>query len=579
MNKKVQFSPWVLFTAIAVITFSLYLPTRTYSWVNFDDNDYVTDSAYVSTGLKLRNVQWAFTHFHAGYWIPITWISHMIDCQVWGINPGPPHLVNAALHALNAALLFLVLYSMTGSLWPSGLVAALFAWHPLHVESVAWLAGRKDLISTLFCVLATGAYVRYTRRSQRQWYVLAGLLFVIGLMAKPVLVTWPIILLLLDFWPLHRLKATNAVSTDSVKEDQLNPEGLTVWKAVLEKVPFFVISVVLSIVTIITQRDQGALSTLQQLPLHFRFQNALVSYARYLFHAVWPEHLIALYPLSHDLSGLTVITASLILFGITILALAGLKNRPYIGTGWAWFLITLVPTIGILQSGGQAMADRFTYIPLIGVFIVTAWGLRDLAGNIRWRRIVISTASAFILVACAVSSRAQMKQWKDPIALFSRVLAVAGPVNIAYDHLGAALYEQGRITEAVENFRAALRLNPQYPDAHNNLGAALFQLGQREQAFEQIREALRLDPNYARAYNNYGNALQETGRFEEAVNQYEQALRLKPDYWVAHNNLGVTLLKVGRKHDAVYHFREALHLRPDYAVARRNLTRAESSND
>lgn len=548
----------LLALALATVTLALYLPTRGYSWVSFDDNDYVTDNAYVISGLRWNNILWAFTHFHAGYWIPATWMSHMVDCQIWGTNPGPPHLVNAAFHSIDAVLLLFLFYVTTGALWRSALVAALFAWHPLHVESVAWLAERKDVLSTFFWLLAMLAYVQYTRLRKLSWYLATAVLFLLGLMAKPALVTLPLTLLLLDSWPLRRAESTS-------------------WtKLVIEKIPLLLISAVFSILTLLTQSRKGAMSDLQQLSLLFRFENALVSYAKYLFKTIWPVDLIAFYPLPQSIPIWKALAAAAILLGLTILVIRKARARPYFAFGWCWFLVTMVPMIGLFQSGAQAMADRFTYVPLIGLFVAVAWGLRDFAKTVTWGQPVSVAVSVGALGACLIASSNQMKQWRDPVSLFMQVLAVAGSVPIAHDHLGAAFFAEGHTEAAIEQFQSALRLNPKYPDAHNNLGTALFQTGQRDEAFAHLREALRLDPNYARAYNNYGNALLQSGKFTEAVEQYEQALRVKPDYWMARNNLGAALLKLDRKEEAFEQFHEALRLQPDFEPARKNLRESES---
>lgn len=537
--------------ALFIITITLYWPTRHYDFVNYDDNDYVSDNAFVVTGLTPQNIRWAFTHFHAGYWIPLTWISHMIDCQFWGARPGPPHLVNVAFHSANAILVFLIFFLTTGAIWRSAFVAALFALHPLHVESVAWIAGRKDVLSTLLWLVAILAYWRFMRGRNARWYAATFVCFILGLMAKPTLVTLPVTLLLLDFWPL---KASQSWT-----------------RLFLEKLPFFVASLAFSALTIFTQAGVGSVSSLSQIPISFRLVNALVNYGRYLTKTFWPVNLIAFYPLPNSPSIWLVLLVTAFLFAATVFALKRSKTEPHLLFGWLWFLVTLFPTIGLFQSGGQSIADRFTYVPLIGIFAAISWQTAIFAERSRIvEKIMVAVAIATI-GASACLSAVQIKQWRDPITLFSRILKIAGPVPVAEDHLGSALYKRGEMDGAIRHFRSAIDLNPRYPDAHNNLGVLLSQRGSYGEAYEQFREAIRLNPQNARAYNNFGNALQQSGETEEAIRNYQRALKLQPGYWAAHNNLGAALCRAGRKAEAIEQFREALKFKPDFEPARRNI--------
>lgn len=546
--------------ALFVITLTLYWPTRHYEFVNFDDNDYVTENAFVAGGLKTANIAWAFTHVHEGYWIPVTWISYMTDCELWGLKPGPPHLVNAAIHSLNAILLFLILYLTTGAVWRSALVAAFFAWHPLYVESVAWIAERKNVLSTLFWLLGILAYVRFTKSGKRMLYLGAVALFIAGLMAKPTVVTFPITLLLLDVWPLRRTTSTS-------------------WaRLVAEKAPFLIISGIFCGLTIFTQNRAGAVSNLAQIPLLFRAANAVTSYGRYLLKTAWPVDLIAFYPLAKSIPFWSTVVAFVFLVLVTAGTLLQSKTRPHLIVGWIWFLVTMAPAVGVLQSGAQSMADRFTYVPLIGIFIAVGWGLGDLVDKSQWARLPASSVSVAALLLCLYFSSAQIRQWKDPFTLFSRVLAVAGPVPLAHNHLGSALFAKGEIDAAIEHFRTALAADPNYADSHNNLGTALCRKGQRDEGIAHFREALRLNPNNARFYNNYGNALVENGMYAQAIKYYEEALTRRGGDWAAHNNRGVALLKMGRKAEARAEFREALRLKPEFEPARKNLAEYERND-
>lgn len=554
-----------LAVGLAAITFVLYFPTRAYAWVNFDDNDYITGNIHVASGLTRNNIVWAFTHFHAGYWIPVTWISHMVDCQIWGLNPGPPHLVNAAFHSLNAALVFLLFSSITGTFWRSATVAALFAFHPLHVESVAWLAARKDVVSAFFWLCATIAYVQYSRRRSIGSYSASIAFFVLGLMAKPTLVTLPLTLLLLDYWPLNRGCLTSTTSETKAPQKRLRPVQL-----LTEKIPFFVISAMFSALTFISQHKAGALSSMGQLSVLFRLKNAVLNYEGYLAKSFWPHRLAVFYPLPQTISNLTALSATVALLTITAFTIWQARARPYLAVGWFWFLLTFLPMIGLFQSGGQALADRFAYIPLIGLFIAVVWGLSNLVRIVVLPALPVA-AAAIVLGACLVSSMNQMRQWHDPITLFSRALEVSGPTTIALDHLGAEFFARGDTEKAIEQFQSAINLNPAYPDAHNNLAAALFQTGKRDEAFRHFDEALMLDPHYARAYYNYGNALFRSGDIARAAERYWEAIRENPDHLQARNNLGIALRRLGREQEAVQQFKEALKLDANFRPARENL--------
>jgi tetratricopeptide (TPR) repeat protein len=544
---------------LAVMTFLLYLPTRAYTWVDFDDNLYVTENHFVASGLHFRNFIWAFTHFHMGYWIPLTWISHMIDCQLWGIDPGPPHLVNAVFHAVNSALVFLFLLRTTGAVWRSGLVAALFAWHPLHVESVAWLAERKDVLSTLFWLLASVAYVEWTRTRRLRTYCAVLFLFLAGLTSKPSVVTLPICLLLLDFWPLRRLGTT-----------AVHPGQTTITKALLEKLPLFAMSLGFAVLTVMTQSRKGALSDLRQLSLSFRLANALVSYVKYLMKTICPIDLAGFYPLPANIPFWHTALAGLLLAAATVFVVQQRQARPYLFVGWSWFLVTLLPMIGIFQAGIQAMADRFSYIPLLGIFIMIAWLLGELVLGFPRLKITMAAAVAVALCICLVLTSRQMRQWRTPSALFSRILEIVGPAPLVNEHLGTIAFAEGRMETAIEQFRAVLQLNPTYPDGHTNLGAALFRAGHHDEGLAELEEALRINPTRS-AFNNYGNVMLTLKRFAEAKDSFAQAVQLDPDSPIARNNMGVALLKLGEKQAAAQQFREAIRLNPEFETAKINL--------
>ena len=580
----------ILPALLCLAILSVFWPLTHHDFVAYDDDIYVTDNPNVQQGLSWRSLGWALTTTHAGNWHPLTWLSHMADCQAFGLNPAAHHSVNLLLHLGNTSLLFWLLANMTAAPWLSALVAALFALHPLHVESVAWVAERKDLLSTLLFLLTLLAWVHYTRQPvwKRYWPVLT--LFVAGLMAKPMLVTLPFVLLLLDFWPLRRLQTDNPVAA-----------GRLLW----EKIPLCLLSVVSSVVTVLAQHSAGAVQTLQDISAWGRLSNVLISYTRYLQKTIWPTRLAVFYPHpGNSLTGLQVAGATLLLAAISALAVATLRRRPYLLAGWLWYLGTLVPVIGIVQVGAQAMADRYSYIPLIGLFVALSWTLADLSvpGRLRW---TIALLSVLALLALAALARIQVSTWRNSQTLFDHAIQVVPNNYVAHNNLGFLLAQQGLLDSAIAHYRTALHDWPRYADAHNNLGAALAAQGKNQEAMqhyvaalqirpdyvesavnigielasrgestraiEQFGEALRSSPQNAKAHYNLALVLAGQGKFVDAVGHYRAALRLRPSYAQAHINLGVALAALGNLDEAVTHYREALRLKPDSFDARINL--------
>jgi len=570
----------MLALAVAVAALVLYAPVRNHGFVDYDDFDYVAANPHVRGGLSLAGIRWAFTTGHASNWHPLTWLSHMLDVQLFGLAPGAHLLVSACLHAASAALLLLVLARMTGAVGRSAFVAAMFALHPAHVESVAWLSERKDVLSGLFFVLTLAAYARYVERPGPRHYAAALLAFALGLMAKPMLVTVPFVLLLLDAWPLRRF------------------ERGTVRKLVLEKLPFVALSAASCAVTLVVQK--AAVVPVAKFPLDRRLANATVSYARYLFEAVWPAKLAVFYPPVEWPAG-RVIASALLLAVISVAVVRARTARPYLATGWLWYLGMLVPVVGIVQVGTQAMADRYTYLPYVGLSIVAAWGLTDLLSG---RAAVLRALAVGACAAAAWLAFAQVAVWKSTATLFGHALAVTednfiahknlgrddlrnGRTDAAVAHyrealrilptaeamsaLGAALATQGKLDEAFALFRDAVRLDPADALARANFGEALARMRRVDEAEAEFREALRLAPESAQVRNSYGAALAAQNRLTEAEAQYEAALRIDPESADAHNNLGVTLFHLGRKEEAERHYRAAVRLRPRWADAHYNL--------
>ena len=519
----------VLVLATAVV----YLQLNNYDFVNFDDDDYVTENRHVQTGLTSGNITWAFTTFHAGNWHPLTWISHMLDCQLFGLKPGLHHLVNLFFHMANTLLLFLILRRMTNALWQSAFVAALFALHPLHVESVAWVAERKDVLSTFFWMLTMGAYVFYVERRELKRYLLALFFFGLGLMAKPMLVTLPFVLLLLDYWPLRRLQMEKPLADDSVNSEKFvkphrkkkerrrsairaghvsKPEKQirqqpAIGHIILEKVPFFVLSLVSSIVTYMAQQKGGAVRSLQSFPLTTRIANALVSYCGYIGKILWPENLALLYPHSGMPPVWKVIGAVLFLGIITFLIIRTVKRFPWLTVGWLWYLGTLVPVIGLVQVGMQAMADRYTYVPIIGVLIMVAWGVPELLEKWRHRNTALATVAVITLFIFSFVTWKQVGYWQNNTTLFKHTLEKTTNNPIIHYNLGNLLASQGKFDDAIKQFRESIRISPGYAKAHNNLGNALLYQGRLDEAIGSYREALRINPDYVIAQKNLNNAL------------------------------------------------------------------------
>jgi protein O-mannosyl-transferase len=555
---------------LVVATLATYSDLRTHQFVNFDDDIYITDNPQVQDGLTLKGLSWAFTTLHGGFWLPLTWLSFMVDSQLFGLHPGGFLLTNLLFHIANALLLFLWLLRTTRAPGRSFLVAALFALHPLHVESVAWATERKDVLSTFFWLLTMWAYVWYAERPRLGRYLLILVCFCLGLMAKPMLVTLPFLLLLLDYWPLGRLSLKGpGLATSSPKPGP----GVTIKRLVWEKLPLLVLSALSSVVTFYAQKESGAVSTIYALSIPNRLANAMVAYVSYLGKMFWPAHLAVLYPLSrHNLPIWQVLAAGLALAVLTLLTLRQARRYPFLLVGWLWYLGTLLPVIGLVQVGQQAMADRFTYVPSIGLFLVVVWGMADLAARWRAPRFLLPVGAGVVLSALMICTWVQVRYWRNSISLYEHTLKVVTRSNpLIQFTLGIALAAQGKMDQAIPHYDEALRLNPNSVEVRDNLGAALAAQGKLDQAIAQYAEALRLNPNYAKAHNNLGAALAAQGKLDQAESQYAEALRLEPDYAKARNNLGLALAKQGKIDDAIIIFQNALKINPNDTTAQKML--------
>ncbi|HWR98316.1 MAG TPA: tetratricopeptide repeat protein [Candidatus Methanoperedens sp.] len=563
-GKKLDSGTLAVIAALVLLVAAIYAPTVGQPFLNFDDNLYVTDNLHVQRGLNRADVRWSLTSFHAGFYIPLVWLSFMANSAVGGMNPTGYHLANVVLHAANAVLLFLVLRGYTGARWRSALVAALFAVHPLHVESVAWVTERKDVLFAFFGLLALGAYLRYARRPGAGSQAALLALLALSLLSKPMLVTLPVLLLLLDFWPLGRFGSG------------ARPPGAggarTLARLALEKVPVLVLAAAISVVTVIAGRRQGAVATLDIHPLWLRLENALVSTLAYLRDAVWPQGLAVLYPYRREgFPVLLVLLAALALAVATLLAVAARRRQPALCVGWLWYLVTLLPVIGLVQSGIQARADRFVYFPLLGVYLGLVWGAGALLGARGPGAGVRAPLAAAVVAALAMVSSRQVALWRDGVTLFRHAVAVTADNYSAHSQLGLFLAEAGRVDEAVEHFREALRIEPRDAQAHANLGMAAESGGRPGEAAGYYREALRLKPVFPEVSYNLGRLAFAAGRYEEAQRLYRETLSSRPADAGARNNLAACYAALGRLPEAIAEYRALLRARPEFTEARYNL--------
>jgi tetratricopeptide (TPR) repeat protein len=580
---------------LAAIIWVVFGQTLGHEFVNYDDDFYVYENPAVTQGLTLQGIIWAFTHVHCSNWHPLTWVSHMLDCQFYGLSPGGHHLTNILLHTATAILLFLILRQMTGALWRSAFVAAVFAIHPLRVESVAWVAERKDVLSGLFFMLTIGAYARYAQRRSRVEpsslrsaasgsrepgaqavsaldprlsaldYCLVLLFFALGLMCKPMLVTLPLVLVLLDYWPLNRLRADAATEPVFRLAGRLVPRRL-----VFEKLPLLGLAVASCAVTIFAQTK--SILPFENMSLSLRVGNALISCVAYLGQMFWPSGLAVLYPFTAGGVGVSEVVLSLVLLaGISTGVFILRRRRPCFLTGWLWYLIMLAPVIGIVQVGAQARADRYTYLPQIGLYLLLTWAAADLCAGWRHRRVVLGGGSMIILMALIFCARAQTAYWRNSESLWTHTLACTSDNFIGHNNLGIALLKTGNVDEAMVHYQKALEINPDFAEAHNNLGNFLFQKGSVDEAMVHYQKALEINPDYAEAHYNLGYALLKMGNVDEAIAHLQKALQINPDYAEAHNNLGYALIQKGSVDEATAHFQKALQINPDYADAHNNL--------
>ena len=513
-----------------------------FDFVHYDDHVYVTDHLRVQSGLTLESIQWALTSLDAGFWQPMTWLSLMLDFRLYGFNAGGYHWTNVILHILNALLLLLVLERMTGAFWRSAFVAALFALHPLHVESVAWVAARKDVLSTFFWLFVMLGYVAYVKHPGGWRYLGVIFLFILGLMSKAMLVTLPFVLLLLDWWPLGRFHTIKSVQEKGPLKSIRSPGWLF-----LEKAPLLALAIGVSVATILAEQRTGALSPMVSFPLDVRLANALVSYVLYIGKMFRPTDLAVFYPHPGLWPIWAWVSSGLLLVVISIMSLRWLRAYPYFAIGWFWYLGTLVPVIGLIQVGSHGMADRYTYVPMIGLFIMMAWGGFDMLRHFRWHRLLIGGVVFILLFILSIQSYMQTRHWENAQQLFQHAIEVTKDNYVAHNNLGAVLSRQGKALDAVEQYRKALRIIPRYPEAQFNLGAALADQEQYPEAIMACRRVLEIKPDFAEAHNNLAIALAKQGDLEGAIGHFKAALMIRNDYRDAKNNLGIALRELGER--------------------------------
>jgi Tfp pilus assembly protein PilF len=522
---------------LAAITWLVFGQTLRHDFVNYDDPSYVYENAEITKGLTIHGIIWAFTHAHSGNWHPLTSISHMLDCQFYGLNAGGHHFTNVVLHTASVILLFLVLRQITGTLWPSAFVAALFAIHPLRVESVAWVAERKDVLSGVFFMLTLGAYLRYVRKpSSLPRALLVALLFALGLMSKPMLVTMPFVLLLLDYWPLHRFAQLSSTK-DGARPDHWWGRLSIPGRLVLEKIPLLMLSAVSCALTLLAVKAYYIRMT-GELPLARRVNNAFVACMEYVWQMIYPLHLAPFYPGQPTRLSLVEITfaVSLIVF-ITAVALILRKTRPYVITGWLWYLGMLVPVIGVIHLGWQVRADRYTYLPQIGLYLLITWSIAEISTSWRYRREILGAGAGVIIAALTWFAWVQTSYWQDSKSLWIHTLAVTSDNDLAHNSLGIVFLEKGQREEAISHFEKAVNIRPWNVFAQNNLALSLFYKGQLEEAIAHLRTSLQSQSDNAGTLNILGAVLFQAGRVNEAIAQWEQTLKIQPADWQARNSL------------------------------------------
>jgi len=568
----------LIMVLLSLTNLSIYWPVQNFEFINLDDHAYVLANPMVQEGLTLSGLKWAFTTFdyNTANWHPLTWLSLMLDWQLYGMSSGGYHWTNLLIHIANTLLLFVALRKMTKALWRSAFVAVLFAVHPLHVESVAWVSERKDVLCALFWFLAIGMYVRYAENPRYKSYLLTLFFFVLGLLAKPMAVTLPFILLLLDYWPLRRFtQQTNIIQESTVYSVTASPYlRQPTFYLILEKGPFLILSLLSSAITFLAQESGEAVQSITNVPLSLRVANAFVAYLAYIAKMVWPHDLAVFYPLPNAWPIWHVFLAFTLIIAMTAMVMLLLKKHPYLFTGWFWYVGSLVPVIGLVQVGTQSMADRYTYIPLTGLFIIIAWGTVDIINFRRSLRYLLPLLLSFSIGAFITVSRLQVQHWRNSLTLFHHTLAVTRENYFAHNGMGVALRSLGDIRGAEMHFKETLRIRPKFAEAHANLGGIYFLRKEFDVASDHFLVALRISPRYLDARFNLAQVYLIQEKYTDAIAVYRYILMEKPDHAEAHNYLGVALICQMDVEGAIGEFKTALRIHPQYAKARINLSNA-----
>jgi len=549
---------------LVTATLAVYWQVKNYDFILLDDNFYFTDNRHVQNGFNLEGIQWSFTNTDFGMWIPMVWLSYMAGNQLYGKSPGWHHLTNVFLHLLNVLFLFLLLTKLTDTFWQSALVAALFALHPLHVESVAWITERKDVLSTLFLLLTIWEYSRYVKRPRIGSYILTIIFFALGLMSKPMLVTLPFLLILLDFWPLGRFRFEQPACPGGFENRSRSVHIL------IEKIPFFMLSTLAGVVTFLAHQKLGIIPSINEMSIADRITNALVSYANYIKKMIWPSKLAVLYPLPETFLWWEIAGAFVLLTAISLLAIRNMRQRPYLMVGWMWYLGALVPVIGLLQAGSQAMADRFVYVPFIGLYIMIVWGFSELMARRPYKKIwLIALCAIFFPILMGVSWK-QVRYWKNSNTLFEHTLEVTSNNGLAHANLGVALFGQGKIDDAIHHYRKALEINSAYVYTLSNLGLALAHKGQVDEAERYYNKALQINPEHTDAHYNLGILLLKQNRLHEAYVHFAETIRIDPDFAEAYDYIGLILAHHGKLKKAEVFFSRAIHIAPNFLKAQKH---------
>ncbi len=582
-NLNIGFMTCLLLIAATLI---VYWNVQSHEFVTYDDPIFI-DNPYVQQGININSLSWGiYSSGEKRVWIPMTWFSHMLDYQLFGRNPGLHHLINLFIHIASAMLLFSIFNRATGELLKSAFVAALFALHPLSVEPVAWIAARKDVLSSLFWMLTLFFYIIYSERPNLKKYLLMLFFFILGLLTKPNLIILPFVFLLFDFWPLKRFVFPETIIElkDEVfklkwnRKNRYNSKTVrkqeSILFLVLEKIPFFILIFVMVIVTI---QSKGTVVSIKVLSTYLRIANSLTSYLKYIIKTVYPDNLAILYPYT-AVSFWATIGSGIVLLIITFLSLRIYSKRPYVIVGWLWFIGTLVPVIGLIPVGIQvAIADRYSYIPNIGLFIMIAWGGSDLFKKLLSKK-VLTVFALLILIILMTTTWFQVQHWKNSFSLYQHALNVTENNYICHNNIGITFVEKGAMKEAVKHYSEALKINPDYAEAYTNMGFALGKLGHNSEAFSHYQKALKIKSQGAHVYFDMGNLLSAQGKKSEAIEYFRIALRINPEYAEAHNNIGIVLFSDGKITESIKHLKQAIKFKPDYTVARNNLNRVIKFN-